>query len=163
MKNAVGSRYPGIEARSEFLDTRRLLVTNRRRRPAEAVSESRAVNLPTTPFCRQLISPDDQKPVAPLPVLHIHAAPFQLRTQGIQHADSHRSKPVTDQNRLPREQLRMTRGQCRSLIFHCRLLHSLHLAGLTGALGLSHPLQCAGLSWRSLSPGVSLGLQGLAS
>jgi hypothetical protein len=28
---------------------------------------------------------DDHEPVAPLPVLHIHAAPFQLSTQGIQH------------------------------------------------------------------------------
>ncbi len=30
---------------------------------------------------------DDHEPVAPLPVHHIHAAPFQLSAQGIQHAD----------------------------------------------------------------------------
>ena len=44
----------------------------------------------------------------------------------------------------------MTRGRCGSLSL-CMTFHSLHLAGLTGALGLSHPLQCAGLSRRSLS------------
>jgi putative ABC transport system permease protein len=35
---------------------------------------------------------DDHEPVAPLPVLHIHAAPFQLRAQGIQHADIERDE-----------------------------------------------------------------------
>ena len=35
---------------------------------------------------------DDHEPVAPLPVLYIHAAPFQFRPQGIQHADIERDE-----------------------------------------------------------------------
>src|SRR6266568_174846 len=35
---------------------------------------------------------NDHEPVAPLPVLHIHAAPLQLRAQGIQHADIERDE-----------------------------------------------------------------------
>jgi hypothetical protein len=35
--------------------------------------------------------------------------------------------------------LRMTRGQCRSLFFHCMTLAFTTLAGLTGALELSNP------------------------
>ena len=35
---------------------------------------------------------NDHVPVAPLPFLHIHATPFQLRAQGIQHADIERDE-----------------------------------------------------------------------
>src|SRR5579859_5972722 len=52
---------------------------------------------------------DDHQPVAPLPVLHLHAAPFQFRAQGVQNLrverDEHQSlthfvRPLRRQNEL---------------------------------------------------------------
>jgi hypothetical protein len=39
-------------------------------------------------------------PVAPLPFLHIHATPFQLRAQGIQHADIERDERKRQTKRM---------------------------------------------------------------